>query len=154
MNPDLDLAISRIIRAPRAVIWDAWTDPAKFAQWWIPAPTLCKVVAMDVRPGGALTTLMSDDGHDFVPHLDACFLAVDPMERIVFTNCLLGGWRPAERGFMSAVITFKDHPEGTEYGAHAMHKNPADRETHEKMGFYDGWGTVTAQLARLVEPRA
>jgi uncharacterized protein YndB with AHSA1/START domain len=86
-----------------------------------------------------------------VPHLDACFLAVDEMERIVFTNCLLGGWRPAERGFMSAVITFREHPEGTDYHAHAMHKNRADRDTHERLGFHDGWGTVAAQLARLVE---
>ncbi len=51
MNPDLDLTISRIIKAPRSALWDAWTDPVKFAQWWIPAPTLCKVVAMDAAPG-------------------------------------------------------------------------------------------------------
>ena len=75
-------------------------------------------------------------------------------ERIVFTNVLSGGWRPAERGFMTAVITFKDHPEGTEYTSFAMHKNRADRDKHEEMGFQDGWGTVTAQLAALVEPRA
>jgi uncharacterized protein YndB with AHSA1/START domain len=73
------------------------------------------------------------------------------MERIVFTNCLLAGWRPAQRGFMSAAITFADHADGTEYTAHAMHKNRADRDTHEKMGFHDGWGTVIEQLARLVE---
>jgi uncharacterized protein YndB with AHSA1/START domain len=32
-----------------------------------------------------------------------------------------------------------------------MHKNRADRDTHEKLGFHDGWGTVAAQLAQLVE---
>ena len=52
---------------------------------------------------------------------------------------------------MSAVITFRDHAGGTEYTAHAMHKNRADRDTHEKMGFHDGWGTVIGQLASLVE---
>ena len=35
-----------------------------------------------------------------------------------------------------------------------MHKNNADRNMHEEMGFYDGWGTVIEQLAALVEPRA
>ncbi len=32
-RPDLDLTISRIIRAPRPVVWRAWTDPASFEQW-------------------------------------------------------------------------------------------------------------------------
>jgi uncharacterized protein YndB with AHSA1/START domain len=35
--------------------------------------------------------------------------------------------------------------------AHVMHKNNADRNMHQHMGFHDGWGTVVAQLARLVE---
>lgn len=153
-NPELDLTISRIIKAPRSLLWRAWADPKSFAQWWIPAPTKCKVVHMDLRPGGSFVTEMSDSGAPFVPHLTACFLEVVEAERIVFTNVLSGGWRPAERGFMTAVITFKDHPEGTEYTSFAMHKNRADRDKHEEMGFQDGWGTVTAQLAALVEPRA
>ena len=31
---------------------------------------------------------------------------------------------------------------GTDYLAHVMHKNNADRNMHEEMGFHDGWGTV------------
>ena len=150
-NPDLDLKVSRIIKAPRVAVWSAWTDPESFAQWWIPAPTLCKVVAMELRPGGAFVTQMSDNDGPFVPHLDACFLAVDEGTRIVFTNCLTGGWRPAEQAFITAIITLKDHPQGTDYEAYAMHRNIADRNKHEELGFHDGWGTVTAQLAKLVE---
>ena len=81
MNPDLDLdldlASTAIIRAPRSVVWDAWTDPASLAAWWLPAPTRCRVERLDTVPGGAFVTSMSDDGIEFVPHLDACFLAVD-----------------------------------------------------------------------------
>jgi len=153
-NPELDLATSRIIRAPRSAVWRAWADPASLAQWWIPAPARCRVAELDLRPGGAFVTEMSEGSGDFGPHLSACFLAVDEGERIVFTNALVGGWRPAEQGFMTAVITFRDHPEGTEYTAYAMHRNRADRDWHEEMGFHDGWGTVAAQLAALVESRA
>lgn len=152
-NPDLDLTISRLIKAPRSVIWNAWTDPASFEQWWVPAPAKCKVVEMDLRPGGAFVTRISEGGGAFAPHLDACFLAVDDLQRIVFTNSLVAGWRPAENPFMTAVITLKDHPEGTDYAAHVMHKSNADRNMHEEMGFHDGWGTVIEQLARLVEGR-
>jgi uncharacterized protein YndB with AHSA1/START domain len=150
-NPDLDLTISRIIKAPRAVVWSAWTDRASRAQWWVPAPARCKIVEMDLRAGGAFTTQISEDGGAFVPHISACFLAVDERERIVFTDALVGGWRPAEQPFMTAIITLQDHPMGTEYVGHVMHKNNVDRAMHEKMGFYDGWGTVLAQLAQFVE---
>jgi len=150
-NPDLDLTISRIIRAPRSAIWSAWTDPARFEQWWIPAPARCRVVDMDLRPGGAFVTRMSENGGDFMPHISACFLAIDEGERIVFTTALVGGWRPAEQPFITAIITMRDHPDGTDYHAYVMHKDPADRAMHEKLGFYDGWGTVIEQLARLVE---
>lgn len=153
-NPDLDLTITRIIKAPRSAIWSAWTDRASFEQWWIPAPAKCKVVDMDLHPGGSFVTRISENGGDFMPHINACFLAVDHLERIVFTDTLLGGWRPAEQPFMTAIITLKDHPLGTDYVAHAMHKSHADRNMHKEMGFHDGWGTVVEQLARLVEQRA
>ncbi len=151
MNSELDLTISRVIAAPRTVVWNAWTDRASFEQWWVPAPAKCKVVAMDLRPGGALVTEISEDGGPFAPHLNACFLAIDSLDRIVFTNALVGGWRPAETPFMTAIITLRDHPKGTDYTAHVMHKNAADRKNHEAMGFFDGWGTVADQLAQLVE---
>jgi uncharacterized protein YndB with AHSA1/START domain len=143
-NPDLDLTISRVIKAPRPVVWRAWTDRASFEQWWVPAR----------RPGGSFVTQISENGGDFMPHLSACFLAIDNLQRIVFTNALVGGWRPAEQPFMTAIIGLQDHPMGTDYVAHVMHKNNADRNMHEEMGFYDGWGTVVEQLAELVERRS
>jgi uncharacterized protein YndB with AHSA1/START domain len=150
-DPKTDLEITRIIKAPRSAIWQAWTDPAQFAQWWIPAPALCRVVTMDVWPGGALVTEMSEGGVDFGPHMDACYLAADEGHKIVFTNALSGGWRPAASPFMTAIITLDDHDLGTAYRAQVLHKDPETRAWHEEMGFFDGWGAVTAQLAQLVE---
>jgi uncharacterized protein YndB with AHSA1/START domain len=154
VQPDLDLTISRIIQAPRSVVWRAWTDPVSFEQWWVPAPARCKVLEMDLRPGGSFLTQISENEGEFTPHISGCFLAIDDLERIVFTNSLVGGWRPAEKPFMSAIITLNDHLDGTEYVAHVMHRNHADRNVHEEMGFYDGWGTVTKQLAELAEHQA
>lgn len=153
-HPELDLTISRIIKAPRTAVWEAWTNPASFEQWWVPAPAVCRVLDMDLRPGGGFRTEISEDGGDFRPHMKGCFLAVDALERIVFTDALVAGWRPAESSFVTAVITMKDHPLGTAYLATAMHRNVADRDQHERLGFHDGWGAVVGQLAELVEPRA
>ncbi len=150
-NPDLDLTVRRIIKAPRSAVWSAWTNPVSLEQWWVPAPSRCKVVEMELTAGGAFVTQISENGGELVPHMRASFLAIDPQERIVFTDCLAGGWRPNEQPFITAIITMRDHPEGTEYVAHVMHKSDADRKRHEELGFHDGWGTVTEQLARLVE---
>ena len=148
---ELDLETSRVIRAPRDRVWNAWADPERLAQWWIPHPAMCRVAAFDLSPGGAFVTEMSEDGGPFGPHLSACFLQVIPEERIVFTDTLTGGWRPAAEGFLTAVITFDDHPDGTAYSSLAMHKNRTDRDRHEELGFHAGWATAAAQLAELVE---
>lgn len=153
MNPDLDLTVERIIRAPRAAVWTAWTDPSRLAKWWLPAPMRCRVERLEIRPGGAFVTRMSDDGVDFVPHLDAAFLVVDDLRRLVFTNAIDSGWRPAtpDPVSMTAEVTLNDHPDGTDYRVIVRHGDPAARARHEKLGFADGWGSVTAQLARIVE---
>lgn len=150
-DPQRDLAIDRLIKAPRQAIWEAWVNPRSFEKWWVPAPALCKVVEMDLVPGGGFVTQISENGGDFAPHMAGCFLAVDPRERIVFTTALTGGWRPAENPFITAIITLKDAAGGTAYHAHVMHKDGADRSMHAEMGFHDGWGTVIGQLALMVE---
>lgn len=148
---ELDLETSRIIRAPRARVWNAWADPGRLSQWWVPKPARCRVVDLELRPGGAFVTEMAENDGPFGPHLSACFLDVAWEERIVFTNTLTGGWRPAANGFVTAVIAFREHPEGTEYTTLAMHKDRSDRDRHIELGFHDGWATVAAQLAELVE---
>ena len=153
LDPDRDLTLERVIRAPRTVVWDAWTDPARLAEWWLPAPMRCRVEQLDAVPGGAFVTSMSEDGVDFVPQLDACFLAADVGERIVFTNAVDSRWRPAtpEPVTITAEISLGDHPDGTDYRVVVRHLDPASRDRHHQLGFVDGWGTVTEQLARLVE---
>lgn len=153
MNPELDLALVRVIRAPRQSVWRAWTDPTRLERWWVPAPALSRVDRLEVRPGGGFVTRRSDDGVHFVPHLDACFIVVDDLERIVFTNVIDSAWRPANPTpvRMTAEISLRDHPDGTDYRVVVRHGDPADRTRHEKLGFTDGWASVTGQLAGLVE---
>ncbi|WP_416565676.1 SRPBCC domain-containing protein [Nocardia testacea] len=152
MNPDLDLTLHRVIRAPRGRVWNAWIDPGSLARWWLPAPARCRVERLEVRPGGAFVTRMSVDGGEFVPHLDACFVLADDRERLVFTTALDSTRRPAAADIlMTAEITLRDHPDGTDYHVLVRHGDPAARARHEELGFAHGWGTVTDQLAALVE---
>ena len=54
----LDLVLTRVIDAPRALVWTAWTDPEHLKKWWTPAPYTTPVCEMDVRPGGIFRTVM------------------------------------------------------------------------------------------------
>jgi uncharacterized protein YndB with AHSA1/START domain len=85
-----------------------------------------------------------------------CFLEVVEGEKIAWTSALLPGFRPAAEiadcgGFpFTAIVTLADSGDGrTLYRAVAMHRDEADRDTHEKMGFHDGWGTCAAQLGEV-----
>jgi uncharacterized protein YndB with AHSA1/START domain len=156
LDPNLDLGLERVIRAPRHTVWDAWTDPTSLQRWWLPAPMQCRVDRLDVVPGGAFVTSLSEDGVEFTPHLDACFLVVDALDRIVFTNAIDSQWRPANPApvAMTAEIEMRDHPDGTHYRVSVLHGDSSTRATHDRLGFADGWGSVTAQLAAFAERRA
>lgn len=154
-DPRLDLTLQRVIRASPRSIWRAWTDPALLARWWVPAPTESRVDRLDVRPGGGFVTTMREGDGEFVPHTDGIFLVVEPGQRLVFTNVVTSAWRPAtpQPVSMTAEIRFGEHPEGTDYRVIVRHGDPAARDLHHELGFFDGWGAVTAALATLVETR-
>lgn len=156
IDPDYDLTLQRVIRASPSEVWRAWTDPARLAQWWIPAPMITRIDQLDVNPGGGFVTRMSEDGEEFVPHTDSVFLVVENERRLVFTNAVTSAWRPAspEPVAMTAEIILNEHPEGTEYQVIVRHGDPAARAHHQELGFFDGWGSVTAALAALVEQEA
>lgn len=147
-----ELTIARHIAAPPSAVWDAWSDPAKLAQWWIPAPIECRVDKLDVRPGGGFVTRMREGDGDFGPHVDGCFLEAVPNERLVFTTVLTEGWQPAEPWLaLTAILTFEAKDGGTLYSARVLHKNPEDSAKHDEMGFQEGWGTAIGQLAAMLE---
>jgi uncharacterized protein YndB with AHSA1/START domain len=144
----LDLTLERFIDAPPALVWQAWTEPEHLKKWWAPAPLTTPDCEMEVRPGGLFRTLMrAPDGTEY--DSSGCFLEVVEPERIVFTDALVAGFRPAEEAFFTAIITLDPHDGGTRYIARALHKNDADRQRHERMGFHEGWGTCVGQLAEL-----
>jgi uncharacterized protein YndB with AHSA1/START domain len=147
----LDLEIVRVVNAPRAKVWRAWSDPANLRQWWCPRPWTTEVRAFDFRNGGAFHTVMSgpDGGTSDNPGL---FLDIVPMERIVWTSMLVEGWRPAKPWLaMTGIFSMVDEGTGTRYTARCLHRDDADRRKHEAMGFFDGWATVIGQLEEIAQ---
>jgi uncharacterized protein YndB with AHSA1/START domain len=146
---DRDLVLTRLIDAPREKLFRAWTEPELLKQWFAPLPYTTPVAELDVRPGGAsLVVMRGPDGVD-MPNRGV-YLEVVPNERLVVTDAYTRAWEPAEKPFMTVILTFEDRGGKTQYTARVRHWTVADRETHEKMGFHQGWGQCADQLAALV----
>jgi uncharacterized protein YndB with AHSA1/START domain len=147
---DRELVLSRLIDAPRERVYKAWTDPKLIPQWFAPKPWTTPRAEVDVRVGGAnLIVMRGPDGTEFPNR--GVYLEVVPNERLVFTDAYTKAWEPSEKPFMTVVLTFEDVGGKTRYTARVRHWTAADRETHEKMGFHQGWGLCTDQLEALVK---
>jgi uncharacterized protein YndB with AHSA1/START domain len=148
-SSDRELILTRLIDAPREKVFRAWTDPNLLKQWFAPLPWTTPLAELDVRPGGACLVVMRDpEGHEFPNR--GVYLEVVPNERLVFTDAYTEAWEPSEKPFMTVIATFEDQGGKTRYTARVRHWTVADREAHEKMGFHEGWGRCTDQLAALV----
>jgi uncharacterized protein YndB with AHSA1/START domain len=159
MTKSNDLVLERTLNAPRELVWRAWTDPKLLKQWFAPKPYEISEVEMDLRPGGIFRIRMvGPDGFDTGHGNAGCVLEVVDGERLVWTSALAPQFRPAEMGEgcesfpMTAVVTLADGGDGkTLYRAVALHRNEADRNVHEQMGFNDGWGKCAEQLEELAQ---
>ena len=155
MADHLDLVLERTLDAPIDLVWKAYTRPEHLKQWFAPRPYEITECELDLRPGGIFRIRMTGpDGFDTGHGNAGCVLEVVEGKTFTWTSALGPGYRPAEMGEgcesfpMTAIVTFADAGNGkTAYKAVAMHKDGADRDQHEKMGFQDGWGTVAGQLA-------
>jgi uncharacterized protein YndB with AHSA1/START domain len=81
-----DLLVTRVFNAPRELVWEAWTDPQHFKQWWGPRDYTCPYCEMDLRVGGKyLNCMRSPEGQDIWSTGE--YREIIPMERLVFTDC-------------------------------------------------------------------
>jgi uncharacterized protein YndB with AHSA1/START domain len=146
---DRELVLSRVIAAPPAALYRAWTEPALMVRWFAPLPWTTTHAETDVRPGGAsLVVMRGPDGAEFPSR--GVYLEVVPNERLVFTDAFTAAWEPSGKAFMTVILSFEPVAGGTRYTARARHWSVADREAHEQMGFHAGWGKATDQLEALV----
>ena len=153
LNPETDLSFTRTLKAPRALLWECWTTPEHIMHFFMPKPHSLDACEMDVRVGGRFNTIMNVEGNQM--ENTGVFLEVLERERLVFTDTYSEGWVPAADPFMTAIIDFEDDGQGgTIYTATVRHRTPEARQTHEDMGFFDGWGTVATQLETYAQSLA
>jgi uncharacterized protein YndB with AHSA1/START domain len=147
MSDERTLVITRLLDAPRAMVFAAWVDQDQAAQWWGPKGFTSVSCAMDVRVGGVWRRVMrSPDGAELTAR--GVYREIIAPERLVFTYA----WEqnPEQTGHETLVtLTFADLGDKTELTLRqAVFETVAARGDHR-----DGWSGCLERLAEHLAQR-
>jgi uncharacterized protein YndB with AHSA1/START domain len=83
--PDRQIVSTRVLDAPRELVFEAWMDPHHLAQWWGPKGFTNTFEEFDMRPGGVWRFVMHGPNGDDYKNASVFVEVVKP-ERIVFQH--------------------------------------------------------------------
>lgn len=140
------LTFERVINAPRALVWQAWTDPKHAAQWWGPIGCTTSVFESDLRPGGRLHIELAFAGTIGV--LDAVYEDVVELERVITVGSLAqDGVRLMDT---RRVVTFEDDGDKTKITLRQSFSNVDERGADSVAGAKEGVKQTFDRLAEYV----
>ncbi len=84
---DREVVVTRTFDAPARLVYEAWTRPELFTQWWVPKSLgmTLRSCELDVRIGGEYRLVFGDDPAKTMAFFGK-YLEVVPNSRIVWTN--------------------------------------------------------------------
>ncbi|BDG01426.1 SRPBCC domain-containing protein [Anaeromyxobacter oryzae] len=102
-RPPEEMVVTRVLDAPRPVVFEAWARPEHLARWWGPRGFTLSSCSIDFRPGGAYRMVMrGPDGADYPFH--GVYREIVPPARIVF-SAVIG---PGPGNAVRTVVTFEE----------------------------------------------
>jgi len=139
-----ELVITRVLDAPRALVFKAWTDARQAKRWWGPKDYPATHLEMDVRPGGAWRGRLRSTANGEELGLGGVFREVVVPERVVFTFA----WEEeGERGLETLVtVTFAEQKGKTLM----TFRQVPFQSVEERDGHSGGWSSSFDRLADYV----
>ena len=131
---DQVLRLTRHLEAPRALVYQAFTDPIELARWWGPEGVQAEEVELDVRPGGRWRNCMVTPKGDRL-WVGGVYREVAAPERLVFTWV----WEHGDMAGVETVITIILREDGAGTELTLFHEGISDetvREHHQ-----GGWSS-------------
>jgi uncharacterized protein YndB with AHSA1/START domain len=82
-----ELVVTRTVNGPARIVFEAWTRPDLFKQWWVPKSACASLLSceMDVRVGGGYRLLFGLEASGPMAFFGT-YLEVTPHSRLVWTN--------------------------------------------------------------------
>jgi len=83
---ECELVVTRVVRGPARLVWEAWTRPELFERWWVPKSFPITLVSceLDVRVGGGYRLVFGHEGS--TSEFFGRYLEVTPPSRLVLSN--------------------------------------------------------------------
>jgi uncharacterized protein YndB with AHSA1/START domain len=123
-SADREIVITRLIDAPPARVFDAWTNPEQVVQWWGPRGFTTTTHKMEVKPGGVWRFVMhGPDGRDYQNKIT--YLEVVRLERLVYRH---GGDEDLEPVSFQTTVTFEPQGKKTVVTLRAVFPTAAERD--------------------------
>lgn len=105
---DREIVLSRVLAAPRARVFDAWTKVEHLSQWFGPSGFSIESIECDIRLGGTWRfVFVGPDGTRYGNRM--VFLAITPPELIVMDH---GSDVDNDPGRFRVTITFDEQSDG------------------------------------------
>jgi uncharacterized protein YndB with AHSA1/START domain len=144
--------IVRVFDAPRALVWQAWTDPKMLAQWFGPRGFNSRVPELDPRVGGSLRIVMhGPDGNDYP--MKGIFREVAAPERLVFSNIAIDNeGKHLLEGL--TTVTFSEQGGKTKMTLHTYAVGLVPIAKQMLAGMEAGWTQSIDKLEELLESAA
>ena len=139
----LTLALRRVLRAPRPVVYEAFCDPGELARWWGPKGFTTPCLEFGPRVGASYRIEMQPlEGGAF--YLTGDFREVEPPARLVFTFV----WEDPDPDDVETVVAlaFRDLGDVTEV---ALTQGPFQTEARRAL-HRNGWTDSFDRLERLI----
>jgi uncharacterized protein YndB with AHSA1/START domain len=142
---DREIVTTRLIDAPRELVFAAWTEAKHVGHWFGPDGFTTITHSMDVRPGGVWRfTMRGPDGKDW-PNV-VTYEEVVPPERLVYMH---GNDR--EPDMFHTTVTFADEGGRTALTMRAVFKTAAARaQVVRENGAIEGAQQTVSRLERYV----
>jgi uncharacterized protein YndB with AHSA1/START domain len=145
-KPAFELNIDRLIDAPRARVYEAWTKPEQIARWFAPKPFRLAVKKMDVRVGGAYEMAMQGPNGEEFPFAGE-YLELDPPSRLVWNS----QFPDMPKGSIVTVVTFTEEGGKTRVRAKQTFSALSPTAEHAIAGAEEGWNLTMDQLVAFAQ---
>lgn len=147
---DREIVLTRILDAPRTLVFDAWTDPDQITKWFGPAGMTIKTREIDLREGGVWRfDMVAPDGARYDNRMT--FLRIERPHRIEVDH---GADADDDPGRFRMLVTFDEQSDGkTVLTLRQLHPTRARREWAIGFGAVEFGGQTLDKLARHLAAR-
>jgi uncharacterized protein YndB with AHSA1/START domain len=139
-----ELVVTRTVNGPAPLVFEAWTRPELFEQWWAPKsfPISLLSCEIDVRVGGGYRLVFGYDGSTM--EFFGRYLEVAPASRLVWTN------DEGDAGATVTTVTFEEQGDHTRVVVHDLYPSKEALDGAIASGSTSGMPEALEQLDELL----